>query len=404
MDPVHVVIRLGDRPSNDVLLRLHRILDLSLHELARRIAMREPVADIEVSGNAPFANERKLRALLDATAASDVTVHLVRETEDPGPESQVTAGAVFDLLAASPADVPARRPSPDQEIATRVADATRAAWRELPAAVRDDACLVALVTSGEALRPYFAITVHDPDEGDPWDIPDSPHVVLGDEHFEALTAAWDATPDVFADRMATLEEALRTLDIEGLFGSGAARENLLLQVTTMPPDLDDAGYVRRLNADSPLLQQWLTEASECPPLRVDGPTDNPTASRVAERAAPNASLAALWRMSPVVAASGILLADGTTVYGADNIDERNATYQIADYAPGWVLIGDDSGGSGLLMRRGNPDFRPEEARTTAGVYLLDLGIGDPDVESWGRWLTDDLIGWLACRQVGEVEG
>ncbi|WP_329071241.1 SMI1/KNR4 family protein [Streptomyces sp. NBC_01429] len=106
---------------------------------------------------------------------------------------------------------------------------------------------------------------------------------------------------------------------------------------------------------------------------------------------PTSALARLWRSTP-----GVLLPNGVLIYGPHSILERNETYQVGEYAPDWVLIGDDSGGSGLFMRRHPCD------RTS--VYLLDLGAGEQDIDSCGvsEKLTDDLLDWL--RHNGIQEG
>ncbi|MBV6703263.1 SMI1/KNR4 family protein [Kitasatospora aureofaciens] len=105
---------------------------------------------------------------------------------------------------------------------------------------------------------------------------------------------------------------------------------------------------------------------------------------------PTPALARLWRSTP-----GVLLPDGVAVYGPQDILERNETYEVSEYQPDWVLIGDDSGGRGLFMRRGSSDRE--------SVYSLDLGAGDNDIDSpgVGEWVTDDLLGWLAA---GTEEG
>lgn len=101
--------------------------------------------------------------------------------------------------------------------------------------------------------------------------------------------------------------------------------------------------------------------------------------------APNASVAELWRMTP-----GLYLLDGTAIYGPHSIAERNATYEVEEYSPSWVLIGDDGGGAGYLMRRqGTAAGRDNE------VYRLDLGALSDDVEAEGEYVTDDLCSWLA---------
>ncbi|GAA1245919.1 hypothetical protein GCM10009665_40960 [Kitasatospora nipponensis] len=118
---------------------------------------------------------------------------------------------------------------------------------------------------------------------------------------------------------------------------------------------------------------------------------------------PTPELARLWRSTP-----GVLLPDGVLVYGPLDILERNETYEVAEYQPQWVLIGDDSGGQGLFMRRASPSgSRPEDGTGTGSrpgdgdrtsVYRLDLGAGDSDIDrpGVGEWVTDDLLGWLAA--------
>ncbi|MFI8810146.1 MULTISPECIES: SMI1/KNR4 family protein [unclassified Streptomyces] len=96
---------------------------------------------------------------------------------------------------------------------------------------------------------------------------------------------------------------------------------------------------------------------------------------------PNPAVARLWRSTP-----GALLDNGVLVYGPHAIGERNETFEVAHYAPEWVLVGDDSGGGGLLMRR--------HGRDRTRVFHLDLGAIGPDIEADGEPVTDDLLGWL----------
>ncbi|MFI9625942.1 SMI1/KNR4 family protein [Streptomyces sp. NPDC052042] len=99
------------------------------------------------------------------------------------------------------------------------------------------------------------------------------------------------------------------------------------------------------------------------------------------REGPNPAIARLWRSTP-----GVLLDNGVLVYGPDLIGERNETFEVARYAPHWVLIGDDSGGGGLFMRR--------HGRDRTRVHRLDLGAVDEHIEANGDLVTDDLLGWL----------
>ncbi|MET9398738.1 SMI1/KNR4 family protein [Kitasatospora sp. NPDC002965] len=96
---------------------------------------------------------------------------------------------------------------------------------------------------------------------------------------------------------------------------------------------------------------------------------------------PNPTVARLWRSTP-----GVLLDSGVLVYGPHGIRERNETFEVARYAPEWVLIGDDSGGTGLFMRR--------HGRDRTRVYRLGLGAIDENVETEGELVTDDLLTWL----------
>lgn len=165
---------------------------------------------------------------------------------------------------------PADWPAPDPDLAAQIASATRRAVEDLHAQHPGLFCVYALVTTGEALRPYLSVTLDGPDR---WDLPDSPFAVAGDEHLATLDAVYALRGDLvdlppadaereYGIRLASVEAALRTLDEEGLFGTGAARERVLLLVTPLPPDETDAWFARRLNPRGPLLDAWLAEAAE----------------------------------------------------------------------------------------------------------------------------------------------
>jgi len=73
---------------------------------------------------------------------------------------------------------------------------------------------------------------------------------------------------------------------------------------------------------------------------------------------------------------------GVTVYSSEDIGERNATYEVALYAPGFLLVGDDGGGLGFLVRADDPD---------SAVFSSGLGDLEPaDFEivsaSFPEWL------------------
>ena len=72
------------------------------------------------------------------------------------------------------------------------------------------------------------------------------------------------------------------------------------------------------------------------------------------------------------------------LYGQSMIEERNQTYELERYLPGWFTIGDDSGGVALLMNLDGSD----------GVYQCDqgaLGSLEPErfADSFQDWLNDE---------------
>jgi hypothetical protein len=56
------------------------------------------------------------------------------------------------------------------------------------------------------------------------------------------------------------------------------------------------------------------------------------------------------------------------LYAADDLAERNETFEVQEYAPGYLAIGDDSGGRSILIAL---DGSPR-------VFIVDQGSMDPD--------------------------
>ncbi len=118
---------------------------------------------------------------------------------------------------------------------------------------------------------------------------------------------------------------------------------------------------------------------------MTGQVSRPTAAAPAEVGRARAELAtilpaalpALWSVR-----DGLLTESGIAVYSAAGIAERNATYEVAQYAPGFLLIGDDSGGRGFLLRAEDPD---------SAVFSSDLGdLGPEDFEV----VAADFASWI----------
>jgi len=66
--------------------------------------------------------------------------------------------------------------------------------------------------------------------------------------------------------------------------------------------------------------------------------------------------------------NGFLTPGGVHLYGTGDLAERNQTFEISEYSQGYLLIGDDSGGKGYLMRLGDEDSA-----------IFSSGLGDLDV-------------------------
>ncbi|WP_434694681.1 SMI1/KNR4 family protein [Pseudomonas sp. Z1-14] len=98
---------------------------------------------------------------------------------------------------------------------------------------------------------------------------------------------------------------------------------------------------------------------------------------VANNAISNAQLAELQRelgmqlpdvyVQMLNLANGFSLESGVVMYSSDELVERNETFEVKKYAPGYLAVGDDSGGRSILLSLVNK-----------GVYLVDQGSMDPD--------------------------
>ena len=62
--------------------------------------------------------------------------------------------------------------------------------------------------------------------------------------------------------------------------------------------------------------------------------------------------------------NGFIDERGIKIYGADEIKERNQTFEVDKYLPGYVAIGDDSGGNLLIMKA---------CSSAKKVYISDSG-------------------------------
>jgi hypothetical protein len=165
------------------------------------------------------------------------------------------------------------------DLAGAIADATRTAAEELFKKYPGKYYYFTLISTGEALPPYVsawseeALDEAGNDETLRWSYADSPFCAYGwDEHFGRVRTLFSERPtmdssDVKAReseyelRFGAMEQALRQLDSEGLFGQGKDRFGIVINVEVMPPDFTNTLRARRLNPPE-ALTRWLEEAAE----------------------------------------------------------------------------------------------------------------------------------------------
>ncbi|MEG2031424.1 MAG: SMI1/KNR4 family protein [Janthinobacterium sp.] len=72
------------------------------------------------------------------------------------------------------------------------------------------------------------------------------------------------------------------------------------------------------------------------------------------------------------------------LYGVDSLRERNETYETQQFCPGYMTIGDDSGGRAVMLALDGVD---------RAVYLV--GHGSMQRDDFER-VADDFAAWLAA--------
>ena len=146
-----------------------------------------------------------------------------------------------------------------------VAVATSAAVKELfRVHPKDHFYYCSLVTTGEALPPNLVAWSSEALEAVASQCPDA-HDARFNLKFRALgrldfndARAWQAGYDF---RMSVMEEAMARVDAAGLFGTGAQRASIVINVEVMPPDHTNVERALRLNPPE-ALTEWLKEAAE----------------------------------------------------------------------------------------------------------------------------------------------
>ncbi|MCY7501869.1 SMI1/KNR4 family protein [Bacillus pumilus] len=81
--------------------------------------------------------------------------------------------------------------------------------------------------------------------------------------------------------------------------------------------------------------------------------------------------------------NGCSIGGDVLLYGTEDITERNATWEVQQYASGYVAIGDDGGGQVFLMRLAEDEKK---------VWIVDAGVMDPQ---HAELMTENLLEWVS---------
>ncbi|MEO1370330.1 MAG: hypothetical protein AAFX50_24380, partial [Acidobacteriota bacterium] len=80
--------------------------------------------------------------------------------------------------------------------------------------------------------------------------------------------------------------------------------------------------------------------------------------------------------------NGLLAHDQLRLYDADSIPERNETYAIAETAPGWLMIGDNSGGRFFTLEPAADGPRRVHAMDTGALFAEDAELVAESLADW----------------------
>ena len=89
--------------------------------------------------------------------------------------------------------------------------------------------------------------------------------------------------------------------------------------------------------------------------------------------------------------NGFSIGGGLVIYGTENLVERNETWEVDEYASGFVAIGDDGGGNVFLM------FQDADEKE---VLVIDSGDMNP---SHSNLVTSDFNKWVNSGCLNEIE-
>lgn len=177
-------------------------------------------------------------------------------------------------------------PTEDQ-LTDAIADAARNAVSDLFREHPEHFYYCSLITTGKAHAPALVAwskealeaavaTEENPEEAKweiEWSYADSPYYCYGEAHFDSVKRLFDQRPEMSPDmteeewmnefhlRLRAMERAMARLDSEGIFGTGDARLDIVINAEVMPPDYTNTERGIRLNPKD-ALGVWLSEVAE----------------------------------------------------------------------------------------------------------------------------------------------
>lgn len=89
--------------------------------------------------------------------------------------------------------------------------------------------------------------------------------------------------------------------------------------------------------------------------------------------------------------NGFSLGGGLVIYGTEDIVERNETWEVDEYARGFIAIGDDGGGNVFLMLQDTDEKK---------VLVIDSGDMNP---SHANLVTSNFTKWVNSGCLNEID-
>jgi hypothetical protein len=172
------------------------------------------------------------------------------------------------------------------DLANAIAKATRDAYVQLRREYPGEYYYFVLTTTWDGTAPAIAAwsresleqaiqgseDKEDAEWGLKWSYADSPFLCYGDEYFDEVrslfahrtdlrTLSGEARARELGYRVDAMVDALKSLDLEGLFGTGDDRNRIFINVELNPPD---ASNTTRAEALNPLeaRREWVSQMAE----------------------------------------------------------------------------------------------------------------------------------------------